>query len=122
MKKIFWGILLALLMVTPAMAFTPAEYVVASSTYNADAAVVSEACYLYGFQMSPNSTSGVTITIYDSADASGVSPVALFFSGVSPYTAPMIRLPGPVFMKTGIYVDHTGAGSYIIYYRTRVDH
>lgn len=129
MKKILMVLVLVLLFgfSSSAPAFTPEEFMVQSSNQTADAYVVTEAGFLYGVWVS-GLVSGVTVCAYDVASGTTSGATTLFpatyfpLSGTVPYAAIGFDPPVPFYKGVAIDLTGTGAVTYKVYYRTRIDH
>lgn len=130
MKKILMVLVLLALLFgfsSSAPAFMPEEFMVQSSNQTADAYVVTEAGFLYGVWVA-GTVSGVTVCAYDVASGTTSGATTLFpatyfpLSATVPYAA--IGFDPPVPFYNGMTVDITGTGAvtYKVYYRTRIDH
>jgi len=140
MKRMLLVLVLVLAFAFPVFAIEPDEACMASNAYYLDTTIMTGPGYLCGFSVS--SVTGFNMAIYDNTSASGVSPIADFYSGVSPTNKLPVSFQHPIFMKNGIYVDIGGGGTaadqaysgvttvytdkktnlnnkYIIYYRPR---
>lgn len=116
MKKIFTGIILALLFVTPVFAQT---WVNSSGTLSAAASVFQGEGNFHGIAIATDGTNAVTVSIYDNTTNSGRLLVPTFIASTSAAdrTRSFVMSP-PVRFNTGLYVDITCSGTvgYVVYF------
>lgn len=119
MKKVFLGVILAVLFIcSPAFAQQADKYSIGSGDLTADALIQTGQGSLHGLFFIPDGSNTITVSIYDNTAASGKKLIPTFIVPATPsgqlYS---VGISPPVQFGTGLYVDITCSGTahYVVY-------